>query len=179
MQDEQLVDLIAQGQEEAFTQLYDRYSAVVYTYLCRLMQNEVVAQDVLQDVFITVWRDSKRYRREASPKSWIFRIAHHQAVSWIRRQKREVDWDSFDAWDGKKHLEDQALEWNKVEELVQALDELSAEQRAVVELMYAQEMSQQEIAAVLDCPLGTVKSRLNAAMHRLAGVLQRQRKSNL
>lgn len=176
MQDEQLLLQIAQGQEDAFNVLYDRYNVLLYSYLCRLMQNEIAAQDILQDVFVTIWRDSRRFRSEASPKSWIFRIAHHQAVSWIRRQKRAVQWDVHDVWDGNKYLEEQALEWQAAEELYLALNELSAEQRAVVELTYSYEMSQQEIAMVLGCPVGTVKSRMNMALNRLGGILKRVEK---
>ncbi len=83
--DRLLLQAVAQGDENAIGELYQRYQAPLYNYLLRLMREPAGAEDLLQEIFIAVWQGAGRFRGEAKVKTWLFRIAHNQAVSWLRR----------------------------------------------------------------------------------------------
>ncbi len=166
-----LVQRIAAADDLALGELYRRYSVSVYNYLLRLVREAPQAEDLLQDVFIAIWRGAGRYRRGARVKTWIFRIAHHQAVSWLR-QHREMD-SLFDVHLQQKpaayDLENIVQEQLESQHIQQALDQLSPKHRAVLELAFVQELSYAEIAEVISCPVGTVKSRIYNALQTLSG----------
>lgn len=168
-----LMEQIAAGDEEAFSELYHRHHEQIYNYLLRLVRESSGAEDLLQEVFVAVWQGAGRFRKESKVRTWIFRIAHHKAVSWLRRL-RPVD--ALPAV-----LPGSSPEWNpearsirswQVERIQAALEQLSPKHRSVVELAYVNGFSYQEIGKILRCPVGTVKSRMSYAIRQLQGVLQ-------
>lgn len=169
--DRNLLDQIARGEDVAFRELYNRYSVPIYNYLFRLLHQKEVAEDLLQEVFLAVWKGAAKFRGRSSPKTWLFKIAHHQAVSWLRKNSRFdiLDEDHLPAYEPglERSL---SLTWER-EQLFAAMDQLSANHRAVIELVFVNELSYQEVAAIMDCPIGTVKSRMSYALAHLNRLL--------
>lgn len=171
--DQQLVTDLSAGDDEAMALLYSRFSKGVYNYALRLVRDHEAAEDILQEVFVAVWKGAEGFRQHSTVKTWIFRIAHNKAVSWLRRENRfdpavdaspEVDdgpEDSFEA------------QW-RAGEVQTALDLLSPNHRATIELAFVHELSYAEIGEVLDCPVGTVKSRMSHAIRQLSRILKNQ-----
>lgn len=171
--DAELLKQIARGDEQAFEVLYRRHSTPLYNYLFRLTHHTTVAEDLLQEVFVVAWEKARSFRGDAQVKTWLFRIAHHQAISWLRR-KREVLTANDALFDQPipPQAESQVMETWRAEQLGTALDKLSPDHRAVLELAYFYEMPYAEIAKIMDCPVGTVKSRLSHARRFLSFHLQ-------
>ena len=147
--------------------LYDQYAAPVYNYLLRLVNESAVAEEILQEVFLAMWQSAHRFREEAKVKTWLLRIAHHQAVSWLRRTRAAL-WpnDELEA-DGNDRIEDHLAHSWQVEQIRAALAQLTPNHRAVIELTFVQGLSYAEIADVMNCPIGTVKSRMSYALRHL------------
>jgi len=171
--DAELLKQIARRDEQAFEVLYRRHSTPLYNYLFRLTHHTTVAEDLLQEVFVVAWEKARSFRGDAQVKTWLFRIAHHQAISWLRR-KQEVLTTNNALFDQPvpSQGETQAMEAWRAEQLGTALDKLSPDHRAVLELAYFYEMPYAEIAKIMDCPVGTVKSRLSHARRSLSLRLQ-------
>lgn len=165
--DEQLLACIADGDERAFSELYQRHSVAILNYLARLVHEATEAEDLLQDTFVAVWRGAAQYRGQAQVKTWIYRIAHNLAVSCLRRRKPLTSFDEMDDVGQEQEPEQVLLHLARGHQLQEALDRLSPKHRAVLELAFVQEMPYIEIAAILDCPLGTVKSRISYALKSL------------
>jgi RNA polymerase sigma-70 factor, ECF subfamily len=166
-----LVRRVAAGDEAAFAELYDLYAPPVYNYLLRLVNESAVAEDILQEVFLALWRGARNFRAEAQVKTWLLRIAHHQAVSWLRR-KRAVLWsdDELDQ-EAAVSLEDDLTGSWQIDQLRGALARLSPKHRAVIELTFVHGLSYLEIAQVMNCPIGTVKSRMSYALRHMNELL--------
>lgn len=169
--DRQLLQRVAQGDEQALDILYQRHSGPLYNYLLRLVYEPPLAEDLLQEVFVAAWEGAGRFRGRSKVTTWLFRIAHNRAVSWLRRRKREVTLDTV----GDLPTEDGPAElmmgrW-RADQIQAALAQLSPKHRAVLELAFYHELSYQEIAEVVGCPVGTVKSRVSYARRYLQDAL--------
>jgi RNA polymerase sigma-70 factor (ECF subfamily) len=172
--DAQLLQSTAKRDEGAFGELYRRYSIPLYNYLLRLVNEQGVAEELLQEVFVAVWNGASRFRGHAKVSTWLFRIAHHQAVDWLRRQ-RPNPVEEIERLPADDCPEDEAFGAWRADQLQAALAALSSDHRAVLELVFFQELSYREVAQVLGCPVGTVKSRISYARRFLDGVLKRMR----
>ena len=165
--DTELLRQVATGDEAAFAELYDLYAPPVYNYLLRLVNEPAVAEEILQEVFVAMWQSAHRFREEAKVQTWLLRIAHHQAVSWLRRTRAAL-WsnDELEADDHDLVEEHLARRW-QIDEVRAALTRLTPNHRAVIELTFVQGLSYAEIAEVMNCPIGTVKSRMSYALRHL------------
>ncbi|MEW6716766.1 MAG: sigma-70 family RNA polymerase sigma factor [Chloroflexota bacterium] len=170
--DEELLRQIASGDSSALETLYERHSVPVYNYLLRLVGEVPAAEDLLQEVFIAVWRGAGSYRQLSSVKTWVLSIAHHRAVSWLRRRRKFSLFEDVHILDSRPGPELQAFSGWEVEQLQQALEGLSVNHRAVIELTFVHGLSYREIAQVMGCPEGTVKSRMSYALRQLTGLLK-------
>ena len=156
---------------------YDRYSVQIFNYLLRLIHEVSIAEELLQEVFLAVWEGAAKFKRRSSVKTWIFRIAHNKAVSWLRRHKSKRDPIPVEEniLDGlsKDHSspEDDFFSKWRSEQVIAALDYLSETHRAVIELAYVHDFKYAEIADVMNCPSGTVKSRMSYALKHLKWIL--------
>jgi RNA polymerase sigma-70 factor (ECF subfamily) len=170
--DLELLRRVSRQDERAFDELYHRHSTSLYTYLLRLVHKSTVAEDLLQEVFVAAWKGAGEFRGQAKVKTWLFRIAHNQAVSWLRH-RREILTPEGELPDMPVPSigETQVVESWRVECLRTALDRLSPDHRAVLELAFFYELSYAEIAEVMACPLGTVKSRMSYARRYLSEML--------
>ena len=174
-EDAVLLQRAAQGDENAFEQLYARHSVALFNYLLRLVRRSEIAEEILQETFIAVWQQAALFEGRSAVKTWIFRIGHHKAVSWLRRNREHLTLDEgLLAGEGSALWENaEQRAWEETDALRQALDLLSPKHRAVLELAYGQGMTYKEIAWVLGCPVGTVKSRMKYALQHLEGILRR------
>ena len=86
--DIELIQKIAAGDEAAFSELYSRYNQPVYNFILRLLHQTPAAEDLLQDVFLAVWQGASQFRGKSTVKTWVFRIAYYQAISWLRKNKK-------------------------------------------------------------------------------------------
>jgi RNA polymerase sigma-70 factor, ECF subfamily len=169
--DLQLIKRVAQGDEGAFLALYDRYVSRVYGLTLRILGESMLAEEATQDAFLKLWSRARMYLPErGSLLLWLLSIARRTALDRLRLEGRRPTLsdahDPAEAWqtipDGNSLSEES--HWRSLNFAVQAL---SPEYRQVIELAYFQGLSQSEIAEVLGWPLGTVKTRLRAAMERL------------
>jgi RNA polymerase sigma-70 factor (ECF subfamily) len=169
--DIELLRQVAAGDEAAFAELYDQYAPPVYNYLLRLINEPAVAEEILQEVFLVMWQSAHRFRAEAKVKTWLLRIAHHLAVSWLRRA-RVVLWPHDElVTEGDEHVETQLARRWQIDQIRAALVQLSPNHRAVIELTFVQGLSYAEIADVMNCPVGTVKSRMSYALRHMNRLL--------
>ena len=171
--DAELLTLSTRGDAGAFELLYQRHNRALYNYLLRLIHRPTVAEELLQEVFLAAWKAASQFRGEAKVKNWLFRIAHHRAVSWLRHNREELtpDGEIPDTpvtLQREEHVRDA---W-RIEQLHIALDKLSPTHRAVLELAFFHEMNYTEIAKIMDCPVGTVKSRMSYARRNLSAHLK-------
>lgn len=168
--DDQLLRSISEGDEQALSILYQRHSRSLYNYAFRLVKERNAAEDVLQEVFVAVWQGAGRFRQHSSVKTWMFKIAHNQSVNWLRRQERFEQRDGIVPQPAGDPEEELVMAW-KTEEILAAVDRLSASHRATIELAFVNNLSYAEISEVLDCPVGTVKSRMSHALTQLGRIL--------
>ncbi len=167
--DRDVLRAVALGNQEAITELYDRHAPHLLNYLAHLIDDADAAQDLVQDLFVVVWRDAEQFRGQSSVRSWLFGIAHHLGVTALRRKRTLPLNESYShsLADSSPDLEDLAVLTVDRERLEEALRTLSVMQRVVVELVFYHSWTRAEIAQILGCPLGTVKSRLHYALSAL------------
>jgi RNA polymerase sigma-70 factor, ECF subfamily len=169
--DDALVAQVVIGNDEALLTLYDRYAGRVYALALRIVRNQMTAEEITQDVFLKLKARARRYAAERGAlSSWLLTIARNTALDRIRLENRrpslDDDEDAEDTWN---ILPDAATitDESRWRSLYFALQSLVPEQRQVIELAYYQGLSHSEIAAHLNCPLGTVKTRLRLGMEEL------------
>ena len=169
--DHQLVLRVAKGDERAFLSLYDRYSPRVYALALRMLGDVMLAEEATQDTFLKLWSRARQFNPvKGSLVPWLLTIAHRTALDRLRLENRrppvsnsEEPDQTWSTLPDETTLSDEAR-WRSLYFAVQSLSE---EQRRVIDLAYYKGMSQSEIADVLGWPLGTVKSRVRAAMQAL------------
>jgi RNA polymerase sigma-70 factor (ECF subfamily) len=174
LSDEAVVALAARSDDVAFAELYDRYGGVAYGLALRVLRDEALAQDAVQDAFLALWRGAARFLPERGKAStWILTLVHRRAVDLVRREnrRRTEPLEDREPPGGQGSAEDAA--WLRLErERVQAaLRKLPDAQREAIELAYYGGFTQSELAERLGQPLGTIKSRMFAGLTRLGELL--------
>ena len=172
--DDELVEAVARGDEQAFAALYDAYERVAYGLALRVLRDQALAQDAVQDAFLAVWRTAASFDgSRASAQAWLLTIVHRRAVDLVRREeRRRADVLPDDELLGAGSSTGEEAELRDRRRAAQAaLAELPADQRQALELAYYAGLSQSEIAERLGVPLGTVKSRMFAGLARLRDLL--------
>src|SRR5262244_4355777 len=158
--DEILVEQIAAGSKPAMQALFARHRTYVYRWLLRLVSNETLAEDLLSEVFLDVWRQAGRFQRRSSVSTWLMPIARHKALS-ARRRRTDAELDeeiAATAADSANDPEVALQEKDRGELVRRALMRLSAEHREVIDLVYYHEKSVDEVAQILDVPPATIKT---------------------
>jgi RNA polymerase sigma-70 factor (ECF subfamily) len=171
-----LIEQTAKQDREAFSQLYDRFSAVVFTLAMRMLKARDEAEDLLQEVFVQVWRQAANYSQErGSPEAWIINIARSRAIDKLRSRRRMEEalvlTDDPARAESTENVESQVAESEVRLTMNSALANLPEAQRRVLELAYFDGLSQSEIADRLKEPLGTVKTRMRSGIQRLRDML--------
>ncbi len=170
-----LMQRIADKNEAALQSLYADCGQRMYAYALRLTSDPALAEDVVQDALVAVWRSAKAFRGEGRLLAWLLGIVHHTALKAMRRKPAlSLSIEMENTLPAHDPLPEEKLQTNEQTRQVKtALNQLSAEHRAVLELVFYQGMSLNEAAAVCDCPVGTIKSRLSYARKHLRGLLSR------
>ncbi len=173
MDDAQLVARFQRGDEDAFDQLVERHRRRIYSLVCRLA-SPGEADDLAQEVFIAAYRALPSFRRDSAFSTWLYRIAVHVCSHHLR--KRRLDTAELDEQqqDGNRghDPERSAISTELQRHVRAAIEQLPYKLRLVVVLRDLQGLSYEEIAQVVGCPIGTVRSRLHYATQRLASALR-------
>ncbi len=173
--DRALIRAIAGGDAKALERLFSRNQTRVFRYLVRVVRNEAVAEELMNEVFLAAWQGAARYEGRSEPTTWLLSIAHNKAVSALRK-KREVsggfDEASAELEDTDDSPEVTAQKSDKSAQIRAAMTGLSAEHREILDLVYYQEQSISEAAEVLGIPEATVKTRMFYARKKLSELLK-------
>jgi RNA polymerase sigma-70 factor (ECF subfamily) len=173
LSDEALVLLAARSEQTALAELYDRYGRLAYGLAVRVLRDEALAEDAVQEAFLAVWRAAPRFVPERGRAStWILTLVHRRAVDLVRREERRRA-DSLAAapeHGGAAADEDVVLRLQR-QRVQQALGLLPDPQREALELAYYGGFTQSELAERLGQPLGTIKSRMFAGLTRMRELL--------
>jgi len=175
--DAQLVALVAERDGGALEALYDRYGKPAYSLARRILVDDLLAQDVVQEVFLSLWRDAGRFDPgRGSVATYLLALTHHRAVDVVRREenlrrRRTGDEGLATEADPKADVEG-AVELSDRQQRVRvALQGLPDAQRQALALAYFGGYTQREVAALVGVPLGTVKTRMAAGMRKLKDAL--------
>jgi RNA polymerase sigma-70 factor (ECF subfamily) len=174
VEESKLIAQVVQGDEHAFLAIYDRYASRVHGLTLHILRDPMLAEEATQDTFLKLWSRARQYLVERGPfLPWLLTIARHVALDRLRLEARRPALsdsnDPDDTWQRLPDL-DSMTDESRWRTLYFAVQSLSPDQRQVIELAYYQGLSQSEIAEVLHWPLGTVKTRLRAAMEKLREV---------
>ncbi|MGN6313277.1 MAG: RNA polymerase sigma factor [Rhodanobacteraceae bacterium] len=163
-----LIARVAARDQAAFETLYRAYYPKLWHFLLRLMRRPALVEDVLDETMLVVWRKARTYNHASRLSTWIFAIAYRQSLKALRRGDGLLEHDDADDLRSPAQGPDGELQRQQVSgQLQDALAALSAEHRAVIELTYYQGYACREVAAIMQCPVDTVKTRMFYARRRL------------
>ncbi|HLI04960.1 MAG TPA: sigma-70 family RNA polymerase sigma factor [Ktedonobacteraceae bacterium] len=180
--DEVLINALAVRTDWAIGILYQRYSGQLYSLAYRMVGNHAVAEDLLQEVFLSIWRNATSYTPHAgSARNWLFSIMHHRAIDYLRYKRRHSPNQETVLEEAERSEEAATPDvWDDTWRTIQAsiirecLTLLPREQRAIIELVYFHGWTQAEIAAKFSIPLGTIKSRIRLGLLHLRKELEQR-----
>ena len=171
--DEDLMARVYDGDTGAFAVVFDRHAGVAFSLAYRMCGRRALAEEVVQEAFLSLWRSGARYERaRGSVRSWVLAVVHHRAIDVLRHESARAGRDIHDEELGAslpaEERTELEVERRSDARLVRgALDELPADQRQVIELAYFSGYSHSEIAELLGIPAGTVKGRMRLGMGKL------------
>jgi RNA polymerase sigma factor (sigma-70 family) len=163
--DEQLVDQIRQGDEEAYRFLIERHKKYIYTLVYRMVEHRETAEDLTQDIFIKLYRSLAQFRGDAKFTTWLYRLTANLVTDYRRAQRRkpyEAIKDKMKGWFGNRQEEPEAVALQKEEQqtVQKLLSELPDKYRLILYLYHYKQLSYQEISEVTQLPLKTIETRL-------------------
>jgi RNA polymerase sigma-70 factor (ECF subfamily) len=172
--DEVLIGRIATGDRLAMQVLFARHHVRVYRFVLRLVRDESVAEDLISDVFLDVWRQAGRFEGRSQVSTWLLAIARFKALSALRRRSdEELDDETAEAIEDPSDDPEVVLDKkDKSAAIRKCLEKLSAEHREIIDLVYYHEKSVEEVAKIVGIPENTVKTRMFYARKRLAELLK-------
>jgi RNA polymerase sigma-70 factor (ECF subfamily) len=171
--DEQLIAKALQGNKQAWLNLLKRYEKQIYNYGMRMTGKNEDALDLMQEVFISVFRNLSTYRNEGSFKSWMFRIAHFRCIEFYRRKKpmQGLD-DAPEVASGEMGAAECIHTNQENKQLINAMQQLPLAQKAVLELKFFGQFTFDEIAEQTGISANTAKSRLYGALEKLKTLME-------
>jgi RNA polymerase sigma-70 factor (ECF subfamily) len=170
--DSELIAQVARGDQAAMSQVYDRYSSIVYSVALRVLGDTGRAEDVMQEVFLSLWRNPASYQAaRGTLAAWLAVIARNRAIDQIRRRRDTEDVEDIPLA-VHHNLEDEAARNQLIGRVRRSLATMPEEQRSALELAYFKGMTHSEIAASTQQPLGTVKTRIRSALQALRRSLE-------
>ncbi len=180
--DEMLIRAIAGGAVWAMEPLYERYNRILYSLVYRMVSDHQIAEDLIQDAFVSVWKRATSYSPQSGAvRSWLVSIAHHRTIDYLRVVQRrsvlkEATWEDVerDERTAEPDAAEGALLSIQSDIVREAMSELSAEQRLIIDLAYFQGWTHSEIAAKCQIPLGTVKARMRLGIKHLKRILEQK-----
>src|ERR687896_607063 len=171
--DEDLMQLVQRGEAAAFEVLYERHSAAAFSLAYRMAGTRGVAEDVVQEAFLSLWRSGARYERtRGSVRTWVLGIVHHRAIDALRRatvhaKRRAGDEGIEERFEARERTDVEAARREESGAVRGALKSLPADQSQVIELAYFGGFTHTEIADMLDAPVGTVKGRMRLGLKKM------------
>src|ERR1700712_3261078 len=175
--DEDLMQLVRQGDAQAFETVYERPPTAAFSLAYRMTGRRAAAEDVVQEAFLSLWRSGARYdRTRGSVRTWVLGIVHNRAIDALRRsmvhdRRRASDEGIEERLESGERTDVEAARRDEAREVRSALRALPAEQSRVIELAYFGGFSQSEIAEMLETPIGTVKGRMRLGLEKMRGQL--------
>ena len=165
-----LLERVAEGDRQAFRELYDATSRRIYFYLYRLLQDASLAEDVQMDVYVEVWKGAGNFRGQSKVTTWMFGIARNLAFKSLRKQRSHANIDDYVSLEDPDQPDLDAPDRQRV--VKQAMTMISAKHREVLDLVFFQQMRYQEIALLLDVSVNTVKTRVYYAKAALLKTME-------
>jgi RNA polymerase sigma-70 factor (ECF subfamily) len=170
-----LIRRVAKGDRDAFAEIYERYYTRLFRFVARLTPSVDIAEEVVNDVMVVVWRTAGRFQEASRPSTWILGIGYRTALKRSRRQRRLGEQELDDEFPSRQDdAEAVFARREKGWKVQRALEKLSPEHRAVVQLTLFDEFSYAQIAKIVDCPENTVKTRMFHARRHLKRLLNAQ-----
>jgi RNA polymerase sigma-70 factor (ECF subfamily) len=163
--DTELLVAVAAGNRQALEELYLAYHRRLARFLSRFTPRYENVEEIINDTFLAVWQSAKHFRHASAVSTWIIGIAYRTALKSVRRQKHHTAAGSLD--DYPEQMVDPTFEAEVQDWLQHGLSQLPVEQRLTLELAYHMGHSLEEIAAITECPVGTVKARMFHAREKL------------
>jgi RNA polymerase sigma-70 factor (ECF subfamily) len=172
--DETLVGLIADGDKRAMQVLYARHNVRVYRFVLRLTGNQSLAEDLVSEVFLDVWRQAEGFESKSQVSTWLLAIARYKALSALRRRTDEHLDDQMAASieDTSDDPETVVNTKDRATIIQKCLTQLSPAHREVIDLVYYHEKSVDEVAQIVGVPAATVKTRMFYARNKMADLLK-------
>lgn len=171
--DKQLIDKALHGNKRAWMTLIRRYETSVFNYGVRMTGNKDDAMDLMQEVFVSVFRNLANYRAEGSFRGWLFKIAHYRCIEFYRRKRPNQGLDDIPEISSEQLGPQQRAQLTQQnQQLVGAMQSLPLAQKAVVELKFFGQFTFEEIAEQLGISTNTAKSRLYSALQKLKRLME-------
>ncbi len=181
--DVELLHAVARGDEDALARVYDRYRVILFSVLVRILKSREEAEDVLQEVFLQIWKRAKDFdETRGKPFTWLVTLARSRAIDRIRQlgaRQRLAEASSQETPESVSDAVADTLHSEQREIVARALAALPEDQRRTLNMAYFDGLTQSEIAEQLDTPLGTVKTRMRSGMMKLRELLGDQVQSLL
>jgi RNA polymerase sigma-70 factor (ECF subfamily) len=177
--DEDLMQLVRRGDADAFETVYERHATAAFSLAYRMTGTRNLAEDVVQEAFLSLWRSGARYdRTRGSVRTWVLGIVHNRAIDALRRgmvheRRRASDEGLDERFESGERTEAEVARRDEAREVRDALGALPPEQSKVIELAYFGGFSHSEIAEMLDTPIGTVKGRMRLGLEKMRARLSR------
>jgi RNA polymerase sigma-70 factor (ECF subfamily) len=171
--DEDLMALVRDGDARAFEVIFDRHASAAFSLAYRMCGRRAMAEDVVQEAFVSLWRSGARYdRARGSVRSWVLSAVHNRAIDAFRRDSAKSSLDVGDEGlaerlESDERTERQVEQRDDARHVRSALNELPGEQRQVIELAYFGGFTHTQIAEMLGLPAGTVKGRMRLGLSKL------------
>jgi RNA polymerase sigma-70 factor (ECF subfamily) len=165
--------LVQDGEPRAFEVIFDRHGSAAFSLAYRMCGRRAMAEDVVQEAFVSLWRSGARYdRRRGSVRNWVLGVVHNRAIDAFRRglvrESRNVSDEGIaDRLPAAEQTDVEVARREEARDVRLALDELPPEQRQVIELAYFGGFSHVQIAEMLDLPAGTVKGRMRLGLTKM------------
>jgi RNA polymerase sigma-70 factor (ECF subfamily) len=172
--DEALIGLIAEGDKRAMQVLYARHNVRVYRFILRMTANQSLAEDLVSEVFLDVWRQAENFESKSQVSTWLLAIARYKALSALRRRHDEhLDDEMAASIEDTADNPESAVGIKDRNSIVQkCLTQLSSAHREVIDLVYYHEKSVDEVAKIVGVPPATVKTRMFYARNKMADLLR-------
>ncbi len=172
------MQLVQRGDPRAFELVYDRHSGAAFSLAYRMVGRGNVAEDVVQEAFLSIWRSGARYERaRGSVRTWVLGIVHHRAIDQLRRssvhdKRRASDEGLEERLESGERTDNEVARREEAASIRSAMDTLPADQSHVIELAYFGGFTHTEIAGILEAPVGTVKGRMRLGLEKLRNQLR-------
>ncbi len=175
--DEELMQLVYRGNAAAFEVIYDRHADAAFSLALRICSQRPLAEDVVQESFLSLWRSGARYdRNRGSVRTWTLGIVHNRSIDALRRRSRAeplllADEGAAERVPAKERTELEFARRDEAREIREALGALPTDQSRVIELAYFGGLTHVEIASLLQTPVGTIKGRMRLGLEKLRNAL--------